>query len=449
MQDAFLAYATKEKLFTTEDKLLLAISGGVDSMVMAHLLYSLGYKTGLAHCNFGLRGAASDGDEDMVRSVADRYQVPFFSIRFETAKFAQKEKQSIQVAARTLRYKWLKEVRLEQKFQYIATAHHLNDALETFFYNFAKGCGIKGLLGIPAKNGAIVRPMLFAEKKQILEYAEEHRIEYREDASNAQTKYARNKIRHKAIPVFQAINPQFEQTGAENLQRLKEAARLIDWVVEKFKQTTFEVQEDKIYIKTDSLEDFGEAQSTVLYECLSVYGFNNGHIQGLKIALTGQPGKIFTSATHRLLVDRQRLILEKLPAPQVSSYQLQQEDEELMVDKGRFILKKEIGVPSSLPTDPFCIIMDADRLCFPLTIRHWQEGDSFRPLGMKGKHQKLQDFFSNHKITLFEKQRIWIVENGDNQICWVVGYRLDDNFKVTPATKAHLILKYQSIGGNL
>jgi tRNA(Ile)-lysidine synthase len=412
---------------------LVATSGGVDSVVLCHLFHQAGLPFAIAHCNFQLRGEAADLDEALVKKLAEELAVPFYATRFETQFFAEQNKLSIQVAARQLRYGWLEETRQAAGCHFIATAHHLNDSVETLLYNFTKGCGLRGLHGIPFRNGHIVRPLLFATKKQVLDFAEQNKLAYREDASNLTDKYNRNKLRHHVVPVLEDINPSFIQTAGENIQRLLDAELLMDFALAKIKEDLLETGENEWRIDLQKLRSC-PAPATVLFEILKEHGYNAFQVSDILQSIDNQSGSIFYAPPTQLLLDRSFLVL-KLGGniDGVKNISLMPDSTVSLPDGTRLSLTLQAGRPDSLATGPERAWLDADKLQFPLRLRHWQPGDWFCPFGMGGKRQKLQDFFSNHKLSRFEKDRVWLLESG-GEIAWIVGMRLDERFKVSEAT---------------
>lgn len=444
MLQEFLHFLETEQLLEPESRVLLAVSGGLDSMAMWHLFRQASFNLGVAHCNFQLRGQASEEDERFVLAMADEWQAPVFSRRFDTEAYARQSGESIQVAARELRYSWLEEVRRENGFTHIATAHHLNDSIETLLFNLTKGCGMRGLHGIPLKNGCIIRPFLFAARSRLEQYVTEKGIPFREDATNREAKYYRNKIRHNVIPALKEINPAFEQTMAENIGRFRQVEQLLDWAMRHIAQDAIISYGTPFRLSIRELESFGPVLPTVLFEFLYPYGFNSSQVQQLAQGL-GSTGAIFLSSGYRLLVEREELVVEKTPEGQGAGpqeYQLAGETEGLAVPGGKLALSRHPGRPADFPPTGWQACLDAERLQFPLTLRHWRAGDAFQPLGMGGRHQKLQDLFSNQKVSRFEKEKAWVLEDAAGRICWVVGYRVDERFKIVPLTKGYWALKF-------
>jgi len=439
----FKGFVADNELFASGERVLLAVSGGVDSVVMCHLFHLANYNFGIAHCNFQLRGAASDGDEFFVKELTQELKVPFFSESFETEAFANDRKISIQMAARELRYEWLEQIRQQHDFQWIATAHHLNDAIETFFYNFTKGTGIRGLQGIPLRNGHIIRPLLFAAKEEILAFAQSEQLKFRADASNEESKYDRNKIRHQVFPPLREINPDFEQTSAGNLRRMQETAYLFEWALSQIRREAITESDDITRIKMVKVLEHQLAARTILYEFLRPFGFHADQIEQMLESYERQSGAIFYSETHRLLIDRAFFIIEK------QTFNTENEQlvipagtQEFRTDVGNFTFEYKTGRPETFTSDSFTVLLDAEKVTFPLTLRHWQAGDFFYPLGLSGSRQKLQDFFTNQKLSRFEKERVWLLLSGD-EICWVVGHRLDERFKITDETTSHWVIRFQ------
>lgn len=443
MVDQFLQFLTGKSLWRSGERMLLAVSGGVDSVVMVALFQQAGIPYGIAHCNFQLRGSASDEDALFVGDLARRLSVPFHQAVFDTKKVAALRGISIQMAAREQRYSWLEQVRREEGYFRVATAHHLNDAIETVFYNFAKGCGLRGLQGIPLIQGQVVRPLLFATRTEIEEFAEKEGLAFREDASNLEDKYARNFIRHQIITRFVDLNPGFDHTATGNLERLQEALGLYEFALDLLKPRVARTEGHRLTIDLEKLLA-GPAPATVLYELLSPLGFVSGQIPQILDSARRQPGALFFSETHQLVVDRETLIvdLRKIPG-EGEDYVLSGKENMVNIPGGRLEWVRKTGRPPFFPDHPFQATLDTALLQQPLRLRHWREGDVFCPLGMKGQRQKIQDFFTNQKVSRIDKERIWLLENGDGEICWVLGYRIDERFKISERTESYFLFKFQ------
>ncbi len=441
MLELFKAYLTEVCGLQAGQRALLAVSGGLDSMVMAHLFRLIAWPHGLAHCNFQLRGSEADADEDLVRGYAQAYEVPFFSQSFDTNAEAERTGESVQMAARRLRYTWLENVRLTEGFDCIATAHHADDNAETVLYNLVKGCGIRGLHGIPAKAGAIIRPLLFASRSEILDWAECHQVQWREDASNQENYYARNCIRLEVVPVFKRINPAWTRTMMANIRRFQQAEALMQWAVAHIAtQVTCDEAGVGMTIDVQKLLSL-PAPETVLYELLSPCGFSPAQVEDMLRAAQRQSGAMFQSAQYRLLVDRGRLLVQSLPAATHSEPPLiEAHTRSVAVGDEVLVLTWHEGHPEHFSSDTRLAYLDADHLSWPLRLRRWRSGDYFYPLGMSGQRKKLQDFFTDLKMSRFDKEKIWVLETAQGEICWVVGYRADDRFRIRGSTTRYVEL---------
>ncbi|WP_299223745.1 tRNA lysidine(34) synthetase TilS [uncultured Aquimarina sp.] len=425
----FKAHIEDHLSFLKEKKLLIACSGGLDSIVLTHMCHLLGLDFGIAHCNFKLRKAESEADEEFVSALANKMTVPFFVTNFETEQYAKNHKLSIQMAARELRYNWFRELILEYQYDYVLTAHHKDDNLETFLINLSRGTGIEGLTGIPEINDIYVRPLLPFSRNQILEFAKKNTINWREDSSNSSTKYVRNKLRHDVIPELLAINPQFLQNFETTLDHLKQTSAFIKNQVDRVRKDVFEYSElDTIKIPIDKLEQYDEPK-TYLYFLLKEYGFTAW--DDILQILTAQSGKQVFSPTHRLVKNRGYLLLCPI-IEDVSDrvYKIPEEENMIIIPSGMIKLK-EVSELSN--TDLKTIYVDKEKLKYPLIVRKWKEGDYFYPLGMKGK-KKLSKYFKDEKLSLLAKERVWLLCSG-NDIVWIINYRADNRFKISPKTK--------------
>ncbi len=424
-------FVEEENLFYRDEKILVAVSGGVDSVVLLDLLCKMEVVCGVAHCNFHLRSDESDGDFEFVRKMAIDRNLVFHSIDFDTKKYAAENKISIEMAARDLRYNWFEEIRDIFDYKYIAIGHHADDVAETVLINLARGTGIHGLSGIKSKFGKIVRPLLPFPRKQLLEYAKEHSLHFREDSTNAETDFVRNKIRHQIMPVLEEINPAIRTTMTENVQRFREVEQIYNRVIEENRLHLVFTRENQLLISISKLKEI-LAPVSHLYELLSPYGFHNRDVRKIAESIHGISGKLFYSATHQLLRDREYLILTEISEENNKEYLISDEDRtlDLPLELRMSFLDRSPRFQFSNNIKIACF--DANQLQFPLKLRKWKDGDSFHPIGMKGK-KKISDFFIDQKFSLQEKENTWLLLSG-NKIVWVVGHRMDDRFKITNAT---------------
>ncbi len=430
MLKAFKNHLQKQFPYLKNSTSILAISGGMDSVVLAHLLTKLEYPVIFAHCNFNLRAAESDKDAAFVEKLAKKLQYRVFIQNFDTLAFAEDHKISTQMAARELRYQWFEELRQEQKADFILTAHHANDILETFLINLSRGSGIVGLQGIPEQNGSILRPLLPFSREEIADYATKNRIEWREDASNNSDKYLRNHLRHHAIPSLMEAVPNFLNTFSTSLKHLQSSSALVEdyisFIYPKVVTQTF----DGFQLNIDQLRQLPHKEA-VLYELLKNFGFSAW--DDIYALLDAQSGKVVLSPTHRLVKDREFLLLAQAENSEEGSIPVKAEDRLLKLDA--IILSilnvekdEKIGNLGSKSA-----VFDAETLHFPLTLRSWQEGDYFYPFGMHGK-KKLSKYFKDEKCSILDKEKIKVLCNG-NEIIWIVGYRSDERYRVQAGAK--------------
>ncbi|MDR2448559.1 MAG: tRNA lysidine(34) synthetase TilS [Prevotellaceae bacterium] len=435
MYTHFLKYSQEKKLFSPEEKILLAVSGGIDSMVMLHLFLRSGTQTGIAHCNFQLRGKESDDDETFVKQWADTHGLPFFGRGFDTKQYAAARGVSTQMAARTLRYDWFNELMETQSYDKMAVAHHADDNVETILLNLVRGTGLKGVCGIAPVNNRLIRPLLFATREQISRYAAENGIAYREDCSNVSDDYARNYIRHHVTPALKTLNPSLADTFRHNSEYLTQARCLLERAAKKNKAAWCVRHHNEWHVDIKALQQTA-APAFWLIELLQDFGFNSAQIADIVRALKEQPGKHFFSATYELVKDRDSLIIclkSEMENGTKRIFEIQQTDTHLTHPVNLTLEQGQYHHTSPLPQDKRTACLDADKLRFPLTIRLWQEGDVFIPLGMHGK-KKLSDFFVDRKMPLPHKRKQWVILSGGD-IVWLVGQRLDERYKVTPQTK--------------
>ncbi|MDD5571398.1 MAG: tRNA lysidine(34) synthetase TilS [Bacteroidales bacterium] len=438
MLKQFTEFIEKENLFKKNDRIILAVSGGIDSVAMCDLFYKAEFNFSVAHCNFGLREQESDMDELFVQELAHKYKASFFSELFETKKYSEENKISIQMAARELRYGWFNWLTETTDYKYVAIAHHFDDVVETFFINILRGTGISGLHGIAAKNKKIIRPLLFAKRKEIEEYVLKNKLKYREDKSNNENKYLRNKIRHDIIPIFKEIHPEFENTIKGNIERLKDVEKIYKNEIEKVQKNLVVENKNTTTISIKELKKINPLR-TYLYELLSPFNFNFSNVGNIIENLDDISGKQFLSPTHRLIKDRNELIITKINDEQKNEYLINYGDTLIEAPLKISIRKTPFNKSTGIQKDKNTATFDADKLSFPLKIRKWENGDCFHPFGMKNK-KKLSDFFIDEKFSLVEKENTWVVCSG-NKIAWIAGHRIDDRFKVDDKTKNILQLK--------
>lgn len=441
MQEAFNSHIQEQGLCSYGERILLAVSGGVDSAVMARLFAESEFDCAIAHCNFQLRGTDSDADEEFVRSLAGSYEMPVYVKRFHVDREVEEKGISVQMATRDLRYAWFEELATQHSFDAIATAHNLNDSVETCFLNIARGTGIRGLTGIPARNGKVIRPLLFTCRREIEEYATAHSISFREDLSNRETKYQRNKIRHDVIPTLEQINPAFMETMAGNIKRLEEAGIVLDQAVDQVREELFEKVNEGIRISIDRLLRLTPL-GTWLYELFSPYGFTRPQCEGIRLILDADPGRRSISPTHQLYKDRQRLILVKSRQETFERFYLDSPEKPSSLPFSMDVELLNRSELDKIPAGRNTACLDYDEIQFPLTIRHWLHGDYFYPLGMD-QIKKLSDFFVDEKVPVPEKERTWILASG-RKIVWIMGHRIDNRFRITEKTNRVLLLSLQS-----
>lgn len=414
--------------FLKSSKLLIAISGGIDSVVLTHLCCKLGLNVALAHCNFNLRGKESDADEDFVLQLAEDLDLEVFIESFETKLFAEDEKISIQMAARVLRYQWFAELTEQLHFEYILTAHHADDNLETFLINLTRGTGLDGLLGIPAVNNNVVRPLLSFTREDIETYARAHKLEWREDSSNISTKYLRNKLRHDVIPILKEINPQLLQNFAKTQLFLNRTKCIVDdKIAEVIPKVIKPIDDYTFSLDINEIKNLGHPKA-YLYELLKDFGFTEW--QDVFALLEAQSGKYVQSHTHRLIKDRTCLLLSEIQNNKSHIITILESDKLVNTPFGALLINE---VDAITEADKSVIYIDKDCVKYPLTIRKWEKGDVFYPLGMTGK-KKLSKYFKDEKYSLLDKENAWLLCSEDS-IVWVIGKRADNRFKVTENTK--------------
>jgi len=444
----FTDFIKKENLFQPKDKLLLAVSGGVDSVVLCELCKLAGYDFVIAHCNFQLRGEESERDEQFVRELTKKYNVEIFVKKFDTEKYAEENKLSIQVAARELRYGWFNQIVNGQlsmvnshagfirhsplTIHHILTAHHANDNIETLLINFFKGTGISGLRGILPKHGNIIRPLLFAKKEELIEFAKENNLSYVEDSSNVSDKYTRNYFRNQLIPSVQKVFPQVEDNLLNNIQRFKDIETLYQQSIQLHKKKLLEKKGEEIHIPVLKLFK-SDPLPTIVYEIIKDFGFTSNQTEDVIKLLNSDSGKYVQSHTHKIIKNRNWLIITSSLTTVAENILIEEEDKVVEFLNGKLEMKQISAAGYKLSGSESIAQLDSDEIKFPLLLRKWKQGDYFYPLGMK-KKKKLSRFFIDQKLSLTEKENIWVLEM-NKKIIWIVGKRIDDRFKITPKTK--------------
>ncbi len=441
--EQFREYIRKQNLFHPKDKLLLAVSGGVDSVVLCELYKQAGYDFSIAHCNFQLRAEDSNRDEKFVKQLAKKYEVVFYAKTFETKAVAEKEKKSVEETARDLRYAWFEELRTANGYNYIVTAHHANDNVETVLMNFFRGTGIKGLHGILPKQNKIVRPLLFTTKKEIEKFANDCQLSFVIDHTNAQNDFTRNYFRNDLIPAVQKIFPAAEENILNNITRFGEAEQLYNQAIDLHKKKLLEQKGNEIHIPVLKLQQTTPL-STILYEIIKEYNFTAHQTEDVIALLQSESGKYVQSASHRIIKNRKWLIISPNKTGEVQHILIEETDNTINFAGGEILIKKIFNnLPKAFGTilnEQLSAQLDMDEIKFPLLLRKWKQGDYFYPLGMQ-KKKKLSRFFIDQKLSLTQKEKVWVIEM-DKKVIWVVGMRIDDRFKITDTTKTILTISY-------
>lgn len=439
MYARFLEYVQSQELFLANDRLLLGISGGVDSVVLAHLINRLGNTFAIAHCNFHLRGDESDGDARFVSDLANQYGVPFFTTDFDTKGFASDKGISIEMAARELRYNWFEDVRKSNSFDYILVAHHLDDVFETFLLNLSRGTGIRGLSGIKPRNGKVVRPLLFAFRSDIDAYAKAEDLQFRYDSSNSDVRIKRNLIRQQIMPLLEYLNPAFKRNFKRTIDNLQQTEDVFRETIEKAKSNVFSFEPHFIRLPVPELKKLAH-MNTYLFEFLKEYGFNYDQTEEIASLLDQGAGKKFFSPQYRLIIDRDSILITEQESDQPQSL-FYIENSNCSIDKPLSLKVEEVDFTGDeqLEKSSHIAQLDMEKLAFPLILRKWERGDSFVPLGMSGM-KKLSDFFIDLKLPIPDKENTWILLSA-GKVVWIVGLRIDNRFKVTKQTKRLLKIR--------
>jgi tRNA(Ile)-lysidine synthase len=527
----FQDFISEHQLFARNETLLLAVSGGVDSVVLCELFKQSGYSFIIAHCNFKLRAEESERDAAFVQQLATHYNVPFLMKEFDTKGYAASKKLSIQEAARELRYGWFEELTGSKKYEvgsrkseagslrsevgsqnsevrsrkseganrkseagdgnpkhgegaaqepthhspltthhsplttHLVTAHHLDDNIETMLMHFFRGTGIHGLRGMLPKQGNIVRPLLFVRKQELKQFAEENKLQWVEDSSNAMDKYSRNYFRNQLIPFVQKIYPETENNLAGNLRRFADMEMLYDQALDLHKKKLLEYKGEEIHIPVLKLKK-SVPLHTIAYEIIKEFGFTSAQTDEVIHLLDSESGRFVQSASHRIIKNRRWLIIAPVQSEHAQTLIIEEDDDAIVFESGRLVIdhlaidskqqakgKRQLAPGDSqpatgftewreqLPKEPSIAFIDRKEVQFPLILRKWKKGDYFYPLGLN-KKKKLARFFIDQKLSLTDKEKVWVLES-NKKIVWVVGMRIDDRFKVTEATKQILHIKLQ------
>ena len=441
MVEQFLKYIHSEELFHSSQRILLAVSGGADSMLMLHLFTNAGFSVAVAHCNFGLRGSESDGDEQFVSDYCDKHNLAFYVKHFNTQDYALEKGISIEMAARDLRYSWFDALLKKHGLDLLATAHHQDDVIETFLINLSRGSGIKGLSGIQPKSGKIIRPMLFTSRTEILDYCHRLKIDFRTDSSNMDTVYKRNLIRQEILPLLEQVNPAFRKNAMKTIGTLHETGQLFQQRMSEIRGFVYSEDDQGVMIHIEKLLTLSPLR-TILFELIREFGFQIEQIEDIIDSLSKESGRKFFSDEYRLIKDREYLLISPFKSKLTQVFYLEEDCHKISFPVHLSLEKLERTADFRFSTHPDVVDLDLDRLVFPLILRHWQEGEYFQPLGMTGL-KKLSDFFIDEKYSIPEKENTWILASG-NQVIWIVGKRLDDRFKITTKTKRILRIRMNS-----
>jgi tRNA(Ile)-lysidine synthase len=473
----FKEFVQKENLFSPKDQLLLAVSGGIDSVVLCELCKQAGYDFVIAHCNFQLRGAESKRDAAFVQQLAAKYDVPFLVKEFDTENYAAANKLSIQEAARELRYGWFRELTgspqsgagspkpeaENMKYNtpdsrllthdslptHLVTAHHLDDNIETMLMHFFRGTGVSGLRGMLPKQGELVRPLLFARKEELKKFGEEHKLNWVEDSSNALDKYTRNYFRNQVIPLLQKIYPDVDTNLINNLQRFADMEVLYEQSINGHRKKLLVIKGAEVHIPALKLKK-ALPLHTIVYEIIKDFGFSAHQTGEVIRLLESESGKYVRSATHRVIKNRNWLIIAPLQTEQSGIVLIEDGDTKIDFEAGRLTIKQlpVAGLPADLSAEPLAkarsiASLDAAAIRFPLILRKWKQGDYFYPLGMK-KKKKVARFLIDQKLSLTAKEKVWVLEM-NKKIVWVAGMRIDDRFKITPHTSHTIQIEWQPL----
>jgi tRNA(Ile)-lysidine synthase len=423
-------------------ELVLAVSGGIDSVVLTDLIFNAGFTFAIAHCNFQLRGDESERDEGFVRSLAEKYGAKALVKRFDALQYAEQKKIGIQEAARELRYQWFDELlacQLPTANCQLITAHHADDNVETVLFNIFRGTGINGLHGILPKQGKIIRPLLFAKRAEILAYAKEKKLDWVEDSSNESTKYTRNYIRHEVLPMLKQIFPAVTENISNSIERWREGEELYEQALAINKKKLCELRGNEAHIPVLKLQRSSPVK-TIIYEIIKDFGFSSSQSEEVIALLESESGKYVASSSHRIIRNRGWLIITPNATETADNILVEQEDKKVSFAGGELVIEATTNLqPSATNT---IATLDAGDITFPLLLRKWKQGDYFYPFGMR-KKKKISRFLIDQKVSLNDKEKVWVVES-NKKILWIVGHRIDDRFKITPATRKVLRITFQS-----
>jgi tRNA(Ile)-lysidine synthase len=431
LQQKVQTYIQEHQLLTAGKPVIVGVSGGTDSVALLDVLISLGYDCIIAHCNFHLRMEESSRDEEFVRNLAKELKRPFYQIDFNTIKYAEQHGISIEMAARDLRYNWFYELLENLHAQAIAVAHHADDSIETMLMNLVRGTGLRGLTGIPPKNKKVVRPLLCCTRPEIENYLMLHDKEHVEDSTNASIDYQRNKFRNEVIPLLAEINPSVRQTLYDTRERFEGSLAIYQQAIDMIEKLIVEKKEGLIKMNIGLIKQQSHIP-TVMYELLSPYGFSPATIGQVTAQLDAESGKVFYTETYKLVKDRKYLIISAKDTCENEVYTISQADGRMETPFQLTISKQQVTSGFKVSKDQNRIHVDASKLTFPLQIRRWKDGDFFYPFGMN-QRKKISDFFINNKLSLIDKEQMWLLVSGD-EIVWIVGLRMDNRFRITEYT---------------
>lgn len=465
--EKFARHLKQLPIIQPNQKQLIAVSGGVDSVVLCDLMFRAGYDFVLAHCNFQLRGDESERDEQFVRNLGEKYGKEVLVKKFETETYASENNLSIQLAARELRYNWFNLMLTTSRstlttnnsalttsdlllapnssplaIHYILTAHHANDNIETLLMNLFKGTGISGLHGILPLQGRIFRPLLFAKKEEIVEYSNRYKLPFVEDSSNLTDKYTRNFFRHRLFPLLKEVYPNVEDNLLKNIRRFSEVEELYKQSIDQHKKRLLEMKENEIHIPVLKLQKTSPV-STMIYEIIKDFGFTSSQVPDVFNLLNSETGKHVSSSSYQIIKNRKWLIISPVQATEALNISIEQGDEQVVFSGGALEVKTfNHSRNFQIPADKNIAAVNLSEITFPLLLRKWKQGDYFYPLGMK-KKKKLSRFFIDQKLSKSQKEKVWVIEM-NKKIVWVVGQRIDDRFKIMPSTKEILKISFLS-----